>query len=337
MTSLRGDRVERFLKRPNLNLVLFHGNDPALINARANAVARGFDQQAETVRLGPDAFKDNPGRLTDEARAISLFGGRRVIRVAANGPVPGIDGLLADPPSDALIVIERTASLKTGDKLRKLFEGSSNGVVIGCYTGDAGSIGTVLDDALNRSGLTITPEARARTVELTLGLGVGARAEIEKLCLYAAGETEITLGHVDAVLEDGASGQIGRVCDLLVAGEAEEADRMIRRVLAAGVDAGAIALVLLRQLTLLHRLAAAREGGVPLGVALKGIRPPVFAQRQQEMERQLGRWSLRGLEQALHEVECALRDSRVRHYAGSAVVTNVLTRLPRLITQGERT
>ena len=53
------------------------------------------------------AFAD-PARLADEAAAISMMGGRRVVRVrgATNNLTDLLEGFLDDPPGDALVVVE---------------------------------------------------------------------------------------------------------------------------------------------------------------------------------------------------------------------------------------
>ncbi|MEM7567168.1 MAG: DNA polymerase III subunit delta, partial [Pseudomonadota bacterium] len=91
MTALKGAAVERFLKRPDRTLVLLYGNDRGLVSERAEQLAKAFvGSDGEILRLDAKALQDDPGRLADEAGAISLFGGRRAIRVAAAGAPPGL-------------------------------------------------------------------------------------------------------------------------------------------------------------------------------------------------------------------------------------------------------
>ena len=62
--------------------------------------------QAE-LQAQADAQAD-PARLADEAAAISMMGGRRVVRVrdAGNDLTELFEGFLKDPPGDALVVVE---------------------------------------------------------------------------------------------------------------------------------------------------------------------------------------------------------------------------------------
>ena len=73
---------------------------------------------SETVLLA------DPARLADEAAAISMMGGRRVVRVrgAGNDLADLLESFLDDPKGDALVVIEAGDLAKTS-ALRKLFDG----------------------------------------------------------------------------------------------------------------------------------------------------------------------------------------------------------------------
>ncbi len=58
--------------------------------------------------LDDAALAADPARLADEAAAISMLGGRRVVRVrgAGNGLAALFESFLGDPKGDALIVVE---------------------------------------------------------------------------------------------------------------------------------------------------------------------------------------------------------------------------------------
>ena len=116
MAQKKAGEVEAFLSRPDTSfpVVLLYGPDPGLVSERAAVVARlsGADlaDPFSTVTLNADELERDIGRLFDEARTLSLFGGRRLIRVrgAGNGKnlADAVADLAADPPAGATIVIE---------------------------------------------------------------------------------------------------------------------------------------------------------------------------------------------------------------------------------------
>ncbi len=84
--------------------------------------------------LDDSALSGDPARLSDEAAAISMLGGRRVVRVrgAGNNLAKLFDAFLADPKGDALVVVEG-GDLAKGTGLRKVFEEADNACAIACY------------------------------------------------------------------------------------------------------------------------------------------------------------------------------------------------------------
>src|SRR3990170_3302441 len=91
MVQIKAD-ADRFLARPDpaIRVVLIYGNDEGLVSERAERFARTVAGDAADplshIRLDIDTVADDPGVLADEAHAVPLFGGRRVIsiRVAGN-------------------------------------------------------------------------------------------------------------------------------------------------------------------------------------------------------------------------------------------------------------
>ena len=82
-------QVDAFLKKPDATVrgIVVYGNDDGLIAERAVALARTVCEDLKdpfrVVDIGGDVLKADPARLADEFGAISLMGGRRVVRVPA--------------------------------------------------------------------------------------------------------------------------------------------------------------------------------------------------------------------------------------------------------------
>lgn len=126
MTALKAHEVERYLTAPDLRSGLFlaYGTDAGLVREVADRLVAHFagsppDPMAHISLNGADLSSD-PGRLVDEARAPSLFGGRRSVRVraASKALAPALSALLNDMP-DAILVLEG-GNLVRDDALRKL-------------------------------------------------------------------------------------------------------------------------------------------------------------------------------------------------------------------------
>ena len=90
------------------------------------------------VDIAGDALKGDPARLADEFGAMSLMGGRRVIRVRPAGEesVAALENLAGAGAGDALIVLEG-GNLTPRSGLRTLAETEANLAALPCYADNA--------------------------------------------------------------------------------------------------------------------------------------------------------------------------------------------------------
>ena len=112
MTALKAGEVERFVKRPDLEAGVFlaYGPDTGLVREVGRRLAQHFAGTGDAMNLitldGGEIDAD-PARLLVEAKTISLFGDRRVVRVrnAGKGLVMALTELL-DAPAGAAVILE---------------------------------------------------------------------------------------------------------------------------------------------------------------------------------------------------------------------------------------
>ncbi|HEY5338921.1 MAG TPA: DNA polymerase III subunit delta, partial [Rhizomicrobium sp.] len=199
--------ADRFAGKPpaNLKAALFFGPDQGLVHERAEKLAKSVvDDLSDPFRvsdLDESALNSDNARLFDEAAAISMLGGRRVIRIrsAGNALAKLFEAFLDESAGDALVVIEAGDLQKTA-ALRKVFEVADNGAAVQCYGDTAQSLQGVVRDALKAEGLTISADALDDAVS-RLGSDRGiTRRELEKLALYAHGQKNISLEDVRATM-----------------------------------------------------------------------------------------------------------------------------------------
>jgi len=84
-------QAEAFLRKPDpkIRAVVVYGNDDGLVAERgtqlAKTVCEDLKDPFRVVDIAGEALKGDPARLADEFGAMSLMGGRRVIRVRPAG------------------------------------------------------------------------------------------------------------------------------------------------------------------------------------------------------------------------------------------------------------
>ena len=255
------------------------------------------------VELSAAQLREDPARLADEAAALSLTGGRRVIRLHdAGDPLTELlSGHLEEAMGDTLIVLE-AGDLPARSSLRKLFEAAKRGAAVPCYRDDERALSALVTTFLGEQGLRAAPDAMAYLTAHLGGDRQVTRRELEKLALYlatagsgdqmAAGEVglndvvacigdsaELTLEDVALSTADGDLAGLDRACS--AASRRRQPDRALRAVS--------------RHFLRLHYIAGLTADGTPIEAAMKRLRPPVFWKASGRFKAQARRWTGRPL------------------------------------------
>jgi len=330
MTAIKPADADRFLARPDRNrrVILLHGADQGLVAERAARFVRTVagDDPLARVHFDADEVAREPARLADEANAVPLFGGERVITVAASGTrslEAAVAPVLASPPVDAWVVIV-AGDLRKSSPLRRLCEGDAGAAAIACYADAGRDLDRVIDEEAGAAGLAIAGDARAALKSLLGADRLVSRGEVAKLCLYAAGRGSITVDDVRAVVGDAAAFAVDETVDMVALGDAAGFDRGFRRLIAAGTPGFVIAGAALRHFNFLQVARAACDTGTPARSLVERARPPIFFQRQPSVARQIALWSPDLVERALAGLDQAMVDSRLHGAIADAVIGQAL-------------
>ncbi len=293
---VKPSEAERTAKNPPRGLIaaLVFGPDSGLIRERAETLSKTVvDDLADPFRvadLDEQTLAGDPARLFDEAAAISMLGGRRVVRVrgAGNGLAKLFESFLAEPVGNALVVVEG-GDLAKGALLRKVFEAAGNAAAIPCYADSARDLAEVVRDTMKAEGLAIAPEALEDAVS-RLGSDRGVtRRELEKLALYARGQKQVTLEDVRAAMGDEAEARIEEACDAAGTGDLPRLDLALERLWAA--DVSAVAVVRQAMSHFQRLLLVGVAGGESMEDAMKKLRPPVHFSRAASFKQQVRKWN----------------------------------------------
>ena len=298
--------IERYVANPPQGLVaaLVYGPDQGLVRERAERLAKtvtpDLNDAFQVSELDDAILSADAARLADEAAAISMLGGRRVVRVrgASNGLAELFEGFLEDPKGDALVVVEAGELNKTA-ALRKVFEGAENAVAIACYADSARDLADVVRNALKAEGLTISHDALDDAVS-RLGADRGiTRRELEKLALYAQGQGKVTADDVRAVMGDESETRVDEVCDAAGDGDLKRLDTGLGRLWAEDISPIAVLRAAMGHFQRVSLAKALSQRGDTFDAALRKIRPPVHFSRVNAFKAQTSRWSEARLSAAL--------------------------------------
>jgi DNA polymerase-3 subunit delta len=298
--------ADRFVAKPpkDLTAVLVFGPDQGLVRERAEQLMKSVvDDLTDPFRvadLDEQALSNDGARLFDEAAAISMMGGRRVVRVrgAGNGLAKLFESFLEEHAGDALVVVEG-GDLSKGVGLRRVFEDDDTAFAVACYADSERNLGEVVRDGLKEFGLSISPDALEDAVS-RLGSDRGiTRREIEKLALYTQGQKQVTIADVEAVMGDEAEARIDEVCDAAGTGDLTKLDLALERLWTADTSPVAIIRLVLSHFQRVALLKTYVARGEPADSAIRRLRPPVHFMRVAAMKAQAQRWDEGKLGEAL--------------------------------------
>jgi DNA polymerase-3 subunit delta len=317
MVALKTGEIDSFVARPDASraVVLVFGPDAGLVSERVEAIVRAsVDDPGDPfalVRLDGDTLASDPARLADEAFTVPMFGGRRAIRVRAGSRniVPAVEGILGATLRDCRIVIE-AGDLKRGAALRNLIERAKTAVAIPCYADADRDLGRLIDEELRGGNLTISSDARAALVPLLGGDRRASRAELRKLALYAAGQKQIEIDDVIAVVADASALALDALVDAAFAGRIAEAEKEFSKASVAGTNPTAIVGAALRQIERLHALRLDVESGTSASAVIERTQPQIHFRRKPMVEMALKGWTSEQLANAMTMLAEASLDAR---------------------------
>jgi len=304
--KIAAGQVERFLRSPDpkMPVVLIYGPDEGLVRERAALVIKSvLDDPTDPFRLSDlaaDQIKSNPAFLVDEARALCLMGGRRVVRVRQTGDALRVacKSLLALDTIDALVVLE-AGDLGRASSLRKQIEQAPNAAALPCYRDEGRDLGQLIDRLLAERHLRPDPEARTYLIDHLGGDRAVTRTELDKLALYvdASVETPRKLGFDDVagIIGDSAAVGLDDLAHATTLGDAKAVDRCLNRLLGEGQAPVRLIRTLLNHVTRLYRFALLIEGGESVDRAISQARPPIHFRRKTDVKMALRRWKGRQL------------------------------------------
>ena len=300
--EIKGRSVEGFIKAPPkaLRLALVYGRDLGLVRERADALARKVvDDLTDPFRIADLAaaeLKSDPARLGDETAAISMMGGRRVVRVrdADHALAKLVTAFLADPPGDALVVME-AGDIGKGALSRAVETAGDIAAAIACYPDEGEDLRSLIVASLKADGLGVEPEALA---DLCARLGDDrrmTRAELSKLALYkgpdGARSGMVTRDDVEAALGVEAEADISEIIDACGGGDLAALDSAYARAIAGGDTAQGVLRMALTHMERIHLGASLIEEGLEPERALDKAFPRLIWKRKGAVQRQLRAWS----------------------------------------------
>ncbi len=331
MTVVKSSGADGYVRRPpsEFRFFLVHGTDEGLVNERSrllvHALLGGDPDPLRLVRLEGDAIVRAPGALSDEAYAISMFGGSRAIWIDAQGRdlLPALEPIFGRPPDDCAIVV-KAGQLRKGHALRTAFEKAPAAASIECYPDNDKAIEQLIERELRDAGLSIGADARTTLIEHLGADRQTTRAEIEKLILYVQGQSEIGLADVQAIVSDAAPSPLDSLVDRALTGDLAGAAAGAARHFSEGGDGGELTGRLVMRITTLYRVRLEIEAGRSFDAAYEGLflRGPL--ESRQALAKAAQRWTSDAIARELPQIRSVAARVRARPRLAEALASRAL-------------
>jgi DNA polymerase-3 subunit delta len=287
---------------PSVRFYLFYGSDEGQSRSHAQRLLAGLG--AARAAIAGAAVKSDPSLLADEAGAMSLFGGPRLIWVEPAGDeiTSGVEALLAAPAIESPVVAIAGALRKTSSIL-KIAEASANALTYVSYIPEGQDAERMVAEVGRTFGLKISTSVAARVATSCANDQAVVRQELGKLALFvdASPESPKELDHdaVDVVGADLPEGDFLRVADLALAGEGQTVADELAMLPPAGTEAIPILRALQRRLLMLAPARARVERGETHTAVMAALDKSLFYKDKSLVSKLLQQWNARGLATAV--------------------------------------
>lgn len=278
---------------PTIRFYLFHGPDEAQSRAFGDRLLAALGAARSAVAAS--AIRSDPALLADEAGAMSLFDGKRLIWIEPAGDeiALGVEALLAAPRTESAVVAI-AGDLRKSSALLKLGEAAPHVVSFKSYVPEGPDARRMVIDVGRRFGLKIDPGVAARIADSCGNDQAIVSRELEKYALYvdASPQSPRELGHdaIDAIGVGVPEGELLHLADLALAGSIEQLSGELAH-LPPTVDAIAVVRSLQRRLLMLAPARARIERGERSDAVMASVGRALFWKDKPLFEALLQQWT----------------------------------------------
>lgn len=317
-------QIDAFVKSPDpkARVILVYGPDDGLVRERASTMGKtvvaDLNDAFNVCSLTAEEIIEDPARLPDEAYAISMMGGDRLIRIT--GSVDKISPYVKEyleKPSDQTLIIIEAENLTPRSPLRKLCEASKEAAALPCYVDDARSASGLIRETLSHAGYQSPPDVTGWLANNLTGNRQKIRSELEKLILYLGPPENykgpegtatnkrmgtITMQDATTCCGDVGAAELDDLVQAVAGRNPSKVSKTFTKLLQEGMPVIMILRVLQNHFRRLHITKARIENGDPLEKAIKSLTPPVFFKQEASFKTQVSQTSITKLENILSKL-----------------------------------
>jgi len=342
--KIKPAQIAAFMRQPDgaVRAILVYGPDGGLVRERAKTLARNVlgddpEDPFRCVTLYGETIAADPARLADEAAALSLTGGRRVvlIREAGDSVAAVFKSFLSEPVGDSLVIAEG-GELAKRSTLRKAFEESPAAAALPCYSDEGAGLVGIIEETLRGQGVSVSREACAY---LSRSLGSDrsiTRTELIKLALYVGDKGTVELDDAMACTADSSALSLDDVANAVGSGDVALLEKSLECVFLEGVSPIQLFRWTAGHFRRLHFVGGQMAQGMTADGAMAKLRPPLFFKVKDRFRSQLRMWPPERASGALERLTDAERDCKTTGFPAQTICHRTLLALAASVRPASR-
>lgn len=300
-------QIESFVKSPDkaARVILVYGPDNGLVRERAAVIGRSvvedLNDPFNVALLSASLLDEDPARLSDEAGAMSMMGGDRLVRIedGSDKLTVLVKEYLTEPSDSALVVIQ-AGELGPRSSLRKACESAKNAAALPCYVEDERNVAGTIRQTIQEANLRIDPDAVGWLSANISGDRAKVRSELDKLITYKGDEASpISLADAQSACGGAAEQSFDDLIYAVAGRRTEQALKSYGILMQEGVAFVAILRSLQMHFRKLHLTKSYMQSGLDIDTSMKKITPPIFFKQAPLFKSQINSWSLPMLDMVL--------------------------------------
>jgi DNA polymerase-3 subunit delta len=292
--------IGRHIDRPDADVrfYLFFGPDESQSRIFAGRLLKSLG--AEKSAISAAALKADPALLADEASAISLFGGKRLLWIEPAGEdmLIALQAFLESPaPESRAVAI--AGDLKKSSGLRRLAESDPRVVAHISYMPEGDAIERIIEQMAGAEGLKAGPAVAQRIAAACGNDRAVIAQELEKFAAYvdASPEQPRELGPrtLDELAAGGTESGFNTLADLALSGDLAGLANELELAGTDGGDSVTIVRSLQRRLLTIAPIRARVDAGENAGAVMASLGKALFWKDKEVVGRIVGAWDSAGL------------------------------------------
>lgn len=313
---------------PATRFYLFHGADESGSRALARRLLVGL--AAEKHAIATASLRSDPALLADEAGAISMFGGKRLLWVEPAGDeiCAALSALLEAPAVEHPVVAIAGALRKTS-VLLKLAEAHPAALAQISYVPEGRDADRLVLELGRAEGLRIAPLLASRLAQSCGNDQAVIRQELTKYAIYLNASPDVPQELSEELLAsigiDGSEGDSGRPIDLALSGDLSALSAELECLESSGIEPVPVLRAAQRRLLMLVPLRARIEAGQ----SPDAVMASVFWKDKALISRIISRWTSARLAQAIERIARLERELLLSQVSGRAALGQELLEIGR--------